>query len=114
MTVLWWLVSLALVALSALLMAAGVQGKEGVLRIGQPPDARGPDASGRPAGTESEPASGQPERANAWEARGLPDASPAEEEPESGPPPGRMNLANVAIGAAGIAVGLAAIVIFAI
>ncbi len=143
MTVLWWLVGLALVVLSALLLAAGVQGKEGVLRIGQPHDPRSPDvpvqpagmtggqASGQPTATNG-PASGQPgspapteaqamagpaeapELAGSKEARGVPDSAPPAQEAPGLVPPARMNLANVAIGAAGIVVGLAAIIIFAI
>jgi hypothetical protein len=100
--VLWWLVSLALVALSALLLVAGFQGKEGVLRIGQPRDAEREDSARpqpvQPAGTQPEDASGQPSGLSADEQRGQPRP---------------INLPNVAIGAAGVVVGLAALIIFA-
>jgi hypothetical protein len=101
MIVLWWLVSTALVAASVVLIVAGFQGKEGVLRIGQLRDAEREEASGVPAGP---PPDAQPE-----DASGQP-SGPFADEHGSRP----INLPNVAIGAAGVAVGLAALIIFAI
>jgi hypothetical protein len=43
MTVLWWFVATLLVVLSSILLAAGLQGKEGTLRIGK---ATGPEVPG--------------------------------------------------------------------
>ena len=127
MIVLWWLVSLALVVLSALLLAAGWQGKEGVLRIGQrreadveeatPPEpvqpsgAQSADASGQPSGQLLDGQTGQPGDA---EGQGLPGARPPGMPQDWETQPRRMNLPNVVTGAAGVAVGLAAILIFAI
>ncbi len=106
MVVLWWLVSLALTGLSAALLVAGIQGKEGVLRIGQSHDAPGPDPSGQ--------ASGQPGDEIDQTVPGLPGAEASEGTEGPSPEPRQMNLTNVAIGAAGVVVGLAALVIFAI
>ncbi len=98
MTALWWLVSLALVVSSALLLVAGIQGKEGEWRIGAARRSDREDASGQ----ESEPPQEPP---GPPEAGGLPGAAPEKR---------RINLPNVAIGAIGLAVGLAALVLFAI
>ncbi len=127
MIALWWLVSLALVVLSALLLAAGFQGKEGVLRIGQPREAegeeparpeplqsastQGEDASGQPSG---QPPDGQPGQPGEAQGQGLPGARPQGLPQDWETQPRRMNLPNVAVGAAGVVVGLGAILIFAI
>jgi hypothetical protein len=112
MIVLWWLVSMALVVLSVVLLVAGFQGKEGVLRIGQPRDAERIEASGVPSGpsvdAQPEDASGQPSGLFADEQRGQPGIAEGEQ------PPRPINLPNVAIGTAGVVVGLAALIIFAI
>ena len=56
MSVLWWLVGIVLIVLSFLLLAAGFQGREGILRIGKV--------------TEAESEEGVPQRpprsTNAW------------------------------------------------
>lgn len=79
MAVLWWLVSVVLVVLSCILLAAGIQGKQGTLRIGQmsPPEPPPPDQV-------------------------------------PGPPPGQMQVTNVAVGIIGIVVGIAAFLVFAV
>ena len=121
MIVLWWLVSVALVVLSTLLLFAGIRGKEGVLRIGLPSEPQRSDASGQPSGqaeaAPAEAAPGRPGEADNQTAstppidqRGQGPEGSAAREPESR----RMNIANVAIGAAGLVVGLAALIIFAI
>ncbi len=127
MIALWWLISLALVVLSALLLAAGFQGKEGVLRIGQPREAEGEEPARpepvQPADTQSGDASGQPSGQSLYEqpgppgdaeGQGLPGAGPQGPPQERETQPRRMNLANVVTGAAGVIVGLGAILIFGI
>lgn len=52
MTVLWWFVSTVLVVLSFVLLAAGLQGKEGTIRFGRTSAGEAdelPDAQLRPA-----------------------------------------------------------------
>lgn len=111
MIALWWLVSLALVALSALLLVAGLQGKEGVLRIGQPAGTPPEDASGQPSGQLLDGQSGPPGDA---EGQGPPGSRAQGSPQDLETQPRRMNLPNVAIGAAGVVAGLGAILIFAI
>ncbi|MDM7999505.1 MAG: hypothetical protein QUS33_05755 [Dehalococcoidia bacterium] len=79
MALLWWLVSIILVVLSCMLLAAGIQGKQGMLRIGRisPPEPPVQDQAPNQA-------------------------------------PGKMQLTNVAVGITGIAVGIAAVLVFAI
>lgn len=102
MIVLWWLVGIALVVLSSLLLFAGIKGKEGVIRIGLPPERQSEDVSGQP--------SGQPGEAPAEAMQRQPGEAPA----EAAPADQRFNLPDLAIGAAGLAVGVAALIIFAI
>ena len=126
MIVLWWLVSVALVVLSTLLLFAGILGKEGVLRIGLPSEPQRADASGQPSGQAgeapaeaalAEAAPAQPGEADNQATSTLPIEQSAQGPEGSAarePEIRRMNIANVAIGAAGVVVGLAALIIFAI
>lgn len=92
MTLLWWFVSTALVVLSFVLLVAGLKGREGILRIGQLTDAERQEESGLRISE-------------------LADVEPVE---ASNPQPRSVNIPNVVVGIAGILVGVATMLIFAI
>ncbi len=119
MIILWWLACIALVVLSALLLVAGIQGKEGVIRIGPLPERHGRDASGHASGQLWDPpgdeAAGRPAEAGGRAAPTPPVDLEAPGQEEPGPAlPRRVNKPNVLLGAVGIAVGVAALAVFAL